>query len=45
MRRVVAWYANACNVFPTPEMRRKLEVLRQRCEGEGRDVLPPIADL
>lgn len=35
--RLVARYADACNLFPTPEMPRKLEVLRQRCEEEGRD--------
>ena len=35
--RLVARYADACNFFPTPEMPRKLEVLRQRCEEEGRD--------
>jgi F420-dependent oxidoreductase-like protein len=35
--RLVARYADACNLFPSPEMPRKLEVLRQRCEEEGRD--------
>lgn len=35
--RFVARYADACNLFPTPDMARKLEVLRQRCEEEGRE--------
>jgi F420-dependent oxidoreductase-like protein len=35
--RLVAKYAQACNLFPTPEMPRKLEVLREHCEREGRD--------
>lgn len=35
--RLVARYADACNLFPTPDLPRKLEVLRQRCEEEGRD--------
>ncbi len=35
--RLVARYADACNLFPGPEMPRKLEVLRQRCQEEGRD--------
>ena len=35
--RLVARYADACNLFPTPEMPRKLEVLRRHCEAEGRD--------
>lgn len=35
--RLVARYADACNLFPSPEMPRKLEVLRQRCDEEGRD--------
>jgi F420-dependent oxidoreductase-like protein len=35
--RLVARYAQACNLFPTPEMPRKLEVLRAHCEAEGRD--------
>jgi F420-dependent oxidoreductase-like protein len=35
--RLVARYAQACNFFPTPEMPRKLEVLRAHCEAEGRD--------
>ena len=35
--RLVARYADACNLFPTPDLARKLEVLRAHCEAEGRD--------
>ena len=35
--RLVARYAQACNLFPTPELPRKLEVLMAHCEAEGRD--------
>ena len=35
--RLVARYAQACNLFPGPELARKLEVLRAHCEAEGRD--------
>jgi F420-dependent oxidoreductase-like protein len=35
--RLVAKYADACNIFPTPEATHKLEVLREHCEREGRD--------
>ncbi len=35
--RLVARYAQACNLFPTPEIPHKLEVLRRHCEAEGRD--------
>jgi F420-dependent oxidoreductase-like protein len=35
--RLVARYAQACNLFPGPELDHKLEVLRQHCETEGRD--------
>ncbi|MGO8687280.1 MAG: LLM class F420-dependent oxidoreductase [Candidatus Dormibacteria bacterium] len=35
--RLVARYAQACNLFPTPELDHKLEVLREHCEREGRD--------
>ncbi len=35
--RLVAKYAQACNLFPTPELERKLDVLRGHCEREGRD--------
>lgn len=35
--RLVARYADACNLFATPELAHKLEVLREHCEREGRD--------
>jgi F420-dependent oxidoreductase-like protein len=35
--RLVAQYANACNFFPTPEIPRKLDVLRQHCQAVGRN--------
>jgi F420-dependent oxidoreductase-like protein len=35
--RLVARYADACNLFPGPDVARKLEVLREHCEREGRD--------
>jgi len=35
--RLVAQYADACNLFPSPELPRKLEVLRAHCEAVGRD--------
>jgi F420-dependent oxidoreductase-like protein len=35
--RLVARYAQACNLFVTPELSHKLEVLREHCEREGRD--------
>ena len=35
--RLVAQYANACNFFPTPEIPRKLDVLRQHCDALGRN--------
>jgi F420-dependent oxidoreductase-like protein len=35
--RLVARYAQACNLFPGPELGRKLDVLREHCEREGRD--------
>jgi F420-dependent oxidoreductase-like protein len=34
---LVARYADACNLFDTPELPHKLEVLRQHCAAEGRD--------
>ncbi len=34
--RLVARYADACNIFDTPELPRKLRVLREHCEREGR---------
>ncbi len=35
--RLVARYAQACNLFPSPELGHKLEVLREHCEREGRN--------
>ncbi|HET6298077.1 MAG TPA: LLM class F420-dependent oxidoreductase [Kribbella sp.] len=35
--RLVAKYAQSCNLFNTPELEHKLEVLKQHCETEGRD--------
>jgi F420-dependent oxidoreductase-like protein len=35
--RLVARYADACGLRPTPEIPRKLDVLRRHCEDEGRD--------
>jgi len=35
--RFVARYAQACNLFPTPDLAHKLDVLRGHCEAEGRD--------
>lgn len=35
--RLVARYGDACNLFPGPDIPRKLEVLRAHCEAEGRD--------
>ncbi|WP_306206826.1 LLM class F420-dependent oxidoreductase [Actinoplanes sp. RD1] len=35
--RLVAKYADACNLFNSPDVERKLDVLRQHCETEGRD--------
>jgi F420-dependent oxidoreductase-like protein len=35
--RLVARYADACNVRPGPDIPKKLAVLRQHCEAEGRD--------
>jgi F420-dependent oxidoreductase-like protein len=34
--RLVARYADACNLFPGPDLARKLDVLRGHCEAEGR---------
>jgi F420-dependent oxidoreductase-like protein len=34
--RLVARYAQACNLFAGPELARKLDVLRAHCEAEGR---------
>ena len=35
--RMAARYADACNLYPTPELPRKLDVLRRHCAEEGRD--------
>jgi F420-dependent oxidoreductase-like protein len=35
--RFVARYAQACNLFPGPDLEHKLDVLRAHCEAEGRD--------
>ena len=32
--RLVAKYADACNLFPSPELPRKLDVLKRHCERE-----------
>ena len=34
--RFVARYAQACNLFPGPDLARKLEVLRAHCDAENR---------
>jgi F420-dependent oxidoreductase-like protein len=38
--RLVARYADACNLFAlgAPEVKRKLDILAQHCEDEGRDM-------
>ncbi|MHB1510752.1 MAG: LLM class F420-dependent oxidoreductase [Acidimicrobiales bacterium] len=35
--RLVARYADACNLFDGPELAHKLDVLREHCERENRD--------
>ena len=35
--RLVAKYAQACNLFDAPDLEHKLDVLKQHCENEGRD--------
>jgi F420-dependent oxidoreductase-like protein len=35
--RLVAQYAQACNLFPGPDLARKLDVLRGHCDAVGRD--------
>lgn len=35
--RLVAKYAQACNLFPGPDLEHKLEVLRGHCDDVGRD--------
>ena len=33
----MARYGDSCNLFDTPELAHKLDVLRQHCADEGRD--------
>jgi F420-dependent oxidoreductase-like protein len=35
--RLVAQYADACNLFPTPDIPRKLDILREHCRAVGRN--------
>jgi F420-dependent oxidoreductase-like protein len=35
--RLVARYAQACNLFAGPDLERKLDILREHCQAEGRD--------
>jgi len=35
--KLVARYADACNLFPSPDVAHKLDVLRAHCEAESRD--------
>ncbi len=35
--RMVAQYAQACNLFPGPELERKLDILRGHCDDLGRN--------
>lgn len=35
--RLVAQYADACNLYPTPDLPHKLDVLRRHCDAIGRD--------
>jgi F420-dependent oxidoreductase-like protein len=35
--RLVARYADACNIFDSPQLAHKLDVLREHCAAEGRD--------
>ncbi len=35
--RLVAKYAQACNLFSSPDLAHKLDVLKEHCEREGRD--------
>lgn len=53
--RLVARYADACNVFGSTDVAAKFDILRAHCEAEGRDydaiektvcvVRPPLADV
>ena len=42
--RLVAQYADACNIFDTPELAHKLEVLREHCERLGPRLRPDRED-
>jgi Luciferase-like monooxygenase len=35
--RLVARYGDGCNLFPTPEIPHKLDVLKRHCDAAGRD--------
>lgn len=35
--RLVAKYADACNLFPRPDVPHKLDVLKRHCDRYGRD--------
>ncbi len=35
--KLVARYADSCNIFDSPELAHKLDVLREHCANEGRD--------
>src|SRR2546428_213239 len=35
--RLVAQYADACNLLPSPEIPRKLDILREHCQAVGRN--------
>jgi F420-dependent oxidoreductase-like protein len=35
--KAVAKYADYCNLFPSPEVKHKLEVLKKHCRGVGRN--------
>jgi F420-dependent oxidoreductase-like protein len=35
--RLVAQYADSCNLFPGPEVQHKLDVLKQHCDDVGRN--------
>ncbi len=35
--RLVARYADACSLYPMPNLPHKLDVLRRHCDAEGRD--------
>src|SRR5207302_11141581 len=35
--RLVAQYADACNLFPTPEIPRTLDILREHCQAAARN--------